>query len=280
MQLNSSTASVNLVGIDLLGTAAVSAEINSVSLIVNNSGGSGTGNVTGIRSAGTGTTTKNYSYTIVNTLIECTSAGAGTKRGIAVTTNNNLFVRNCEIIMARVSGLGNYIAAETTNGILQLEGCHCEGSDSDISQTGGAIRVLTTLLANATCNGINFTVLNFSSIFIFTDPGTIGTDNLRYFYPAGNVSTSIINYRVPRPAIIKNLIVNARIAPGAGNSSTVTIYKNGAATALAVTLSNTTLTNTNSTNAISFAAGDNYAVAHTGASGTNIADIVIQFEFY
>jgi hypothetical protein len=282
LRLTSSTANVSLTGIDLTGTSAVSCNLHNIALTIDNSGGSGTGNINGILSNGTGTTTKNYNYTIRNCIIECISNGAGTKRGVYIPGANHLYLKNCEIAMIRVAGLGSYIAAETNNSsaILQLESCLCNGSDADISQTLGTIALANTVLTNATSNNLNFTVLNYGNTLIFSDPGTIGNDNLRYFYPCNNVSTNPIEYRVFKPLIIKNLVVNARVAPGNNNSSTFTIYKNGVVTSLATTLVNTTITNTNSTDAVSYLAGDTYAVTHTGTSNTNISDTIIQIELY
>lgn len=59
---------------------------------------------------------------------------------------------------------------------------------------------------------------------------------------------------------IKKLYVRLNTAPGAGNSRTFTVYKNGSTTALTLTISNTDTTGNDTTHSFTVAAGDKLAL--------------------
>jgi hypothetical protein len=140
------------------------------------------------------------------------------------------------------------------------------------------MRLSNTRLYNATSNGLSFTSLEYVPTYVFSDPGTIGSNAARYFYPSGNVSSTPVSYRIFKPTIIKNLIVNARIAPTTGRTSTLTVYKNNVATTLTTTLSGNAVTGENTTVAVSFVPGDTFEVVHTGTNNSALADVIIQLE--
>jgi hypothetical protein len=279
LNMTSTTANVSITGIDIANITAV---IDDVSITTDNSGSSGTINNYTIISSTATTLTGNYQYPIRNSEFVCKSTASGTKRALLVNGNNTIFARNCQFFASRTAGLGSTGAVESNSAsaIIQLDSCHIEGQDFDISKTLGTIRVASCILFNGNSNALNFTVLNFNNSFTFSDPGTIGTDAVRYFYICENVSTNVIQFAIFKPTIIKNLIVNVRVAPGTANSSTFTLIKNGALTSLTVTLSGTATTGSDIVNAVSFAAGDLFGLRHIGAGGNNTSDSNIQIELY
>lgn len=67
----------------------------------------------------------------------------------------------------------------------------------------------------------------------------------------------------PNTFTVSNLYVQVQTAPGAGNSFTFTVVKNGVATALAVTISGTNNSGTDATDSIIFNAGDTISLQST-----------------
>lgn len=67
---------------------------------------------------------------------------------------------------------------------------------------------------------------------------------------------------------LTGLYVLLTAPPNTGKSYTFTVYKNGVATALTLTISGAAVTNTDSTHSVTFAAGDTIALASVSPSGT------------
>lgn len=80
--------------------------------------------------------------------------------------------------------------------------------------------------------------------------------------------------------VIKNLRVNIATAPGTNNSHTITLYKNGTSTPLAVTISGTSTSGSNTTDAVSVSAGDTISlfVSQSGTP-TGSGNATISFEY-
>jgi len=103
------------------------------------------------------------------------------------------------------------------------------------------------------------------------DPGvTVPTFN---FIAASNKSTwnttqTNRDTLVPAAQTLLGMVVRVLTAPGAGKSRTFAVYKNGAVTALSVTISDTNTQATISGASVSFSAGDTISFAQTAVGGS------------
>ena len=136
-------------------------------------------------------------------------------------------------------------------------------------------------------------VTNATSAFAFLGNGTFGAlgtdvfagvqganttaDGATYYQPAlGHTFspvTSATAYAVPVPraGTARNLRVVLTTAPGGSDTNTLTVYKNGSATALAVAITGASTTGSDLADSVSFAAGDTIMVGNllTGGSISN-----------
>jgi len=227
-------------GIVLPGTTSKTSQIRNVCITINNSSASivGSSNVYGINSIGTGVP-DNTEVCVANTAIDVRSIGNGNARGILVNTANTLIVRDTEIIAIGVGGGGSFIGAETANvnAELELNFSSASGTTADISQTLGTLAIEDTKLINYNANGFGFTANPYPNTMVFADSGTL-PGGTRYMRPGTDTpSTSEIVLPFAKQAIIKSLTVRSRVAPGAGDTDTWTLRKNGVNTALQVQLS-------------------------------------------
>ncbi len=106
--------------------------------------------------------------------------------------------------------------------------------------------------------------------------------NANYFAVAGlAVSDSLAGYGgrsvVPHAGQIQCLMVRADAAPGAGNSYTLTLYKNGVATSLAVTISGASTSGYDNTHIVSVNPGDYLTLVRT--KGGSPADTYLEWAF-
>jgi hypothetical protein len=285
MQLTS-TVHVNLIGIAFPGTTTQTSKIRNAVLTVDNSSASSTGtsNVYGIYSNGTGTPD-----TSVSTARACTitvrSSGLGTKRGVLVDTNiNNFNVRDVNFLVSNVGGgSGSYIAAEVNKSGAQisLRLVALQGPTADISQTAGTIFLGSANLLGSGTNNLAFTAVQQPSQLLWADPGNLPQNATRFYRPGtASVTTTEILLRLSQRAVVKALSVRSLTGPGGTVTDTWTIRKNGVDTVLTVSLTGSQTSNINSTNAITFQAGDTISLKVVTGSGTATTDSVIQVDVF
>jgi len=119
-----------------------------------------------------------------------------------------------------------------------------------------------------------------SSFMFFSDPGSIPAGT-RYMRPgSATVTANEIFFRFTRPVTVKNLSVNARIAPGAGKIDVFTVRKEAADTTLTVSLTNANLYVLDSTHSVSFAAGERFSLKLLGGVNTATNDVIVTVEVY
>jgi hypothetical protein len=130
MKLTSS-GHYTLKGMVFGGTTTVTAKLRTCVLTVDNSAAdaSGTSVVTGVESSGTGTlSAASFSFnSLKGSTINVYSNGAGNKRGILVSTSNNMTTRDLNIYVAQptsTASTGSYVGVETADssnlGSIQL----------------------------------------------------------------------------------------------------------------------------------------------------------------
>jgi hypothetical protein len=97
------------------------------------------------------------------------------------------------------------------------------------------------------------------------------TGSNRFLIPWSNATTATeADANVPLPSgTATKLVVSLTVAPGAGNSATITIRKNGSSTALTCTVHGTATTCTDTADSVTFADGDLLSISYTEASAAS-----------
>jgi hypothetical protein len=128
LQLNSSNATTNLVGIALPGSTSITSKFRTGVLTVNNSGlSAGTStNVTGILSNGSGTLgNADFSFNFTRGVtVNVYSNGGGNKRGILVSAANAITFRDTNIYVAEppdVTSNGSYVGVESADVLCSVQ---------------------------------------------------------------------------------------------------------------------------------------------------------------
>jgi hypothetical protein len=274
---------VQLRGIVFPGTTSATAKVRTITLTVDNSGaGAGTSNVYGIHSNGTGTPAQQTPALRAST-ITVNSTGAGSKRGILVSTANSYHIRDSNVNVTN-SSTGSAIGVETSNAsaVFTAHTSTISGTNSntptaaaDISQTAGSITIATTDLVNANANGLGFTTNVSPNVLVWTYTGNVPANTkfmqLGNAIPSANEMDVYCNQRL----LVKALSIQTTSAPG--STDTYTLFKNGAATNFIVSLTTPNLSNINNSQSVSFNAGDRIALQVTrGSSGASNPVVVME----
>ncbi|MGE7904737.1 hypothetical protein ACQKNS_10125 [Peribacillus sp. NPDC094092] len=284
LQLTSSNH-VNLIGVAFPGTTSQTAKIRTTSIKVDNSTAptTGTSNVYGIHSFGTGNTSDNVDA-VRSSEITVNSAGLGIKRALLVNTNTHRFnCRDSNLLLTNAGGAGSYIGAEVNQAGAQLfiRASTVQGVTADVSQTAGILSIGTTNLSNSHANNLGFSTVLQPSTIIWGDPGSLPKGTVRFYRPgSASVANTEIFIRLSQKCLLKALDVRAVIGPGTSNTDTWTIRKNGVDTPLTVSLSGSQTSNINNNVSVSFQAGDNLSLKVTTSSGTAVSDTVLQVDVF
>lgn len=277
-----SSSHVQLRGIVFPGTTSATANARDLTLTVDNSSASsvGTSNIYGIHSTGTGQPGEYISQLRASTIV-VNSIGGGVKRGILVDSASSFHVRDSNII-AQGTGSGSFIGSESnnSNAVITLRTSTINGSSADISQSQGAVTVVSTDLANANANGLGFLTRIIPAILIWADPGILplGTSFMRP--GTGTSASSEVFVRVTQPLIIKQLSIQAQVAPGIGNTDTFTLRKNSIDTLLNVSLSGTAIQNISDNTSVSFTTGDLISLKIIRGLNSITQDVVLVMDAY
>lgn len=281
----STTANINLTGIEFPSSSTTSSKLRSLDLYVTATG-VGTGECIGIKVSAT-TGLDPYFTNIRASTIRTYSVQSGRERAIYIDGINGKF--NCRDTVLWSDGIGgNCIAAETnaTSSILVLTTSSCFGSFADVSQTVGSIILSSTCLRNGNVNGNNLSQCISTGIIFFADTGTIGTTvGPRYLRPGNAVLGNVEQFLTfGRPTMVHNLRVQV-VDGGVGTRTyTITINKNNVPTALSVLLTGAAgpVIVADTTNALAYTTGDKISCQIVvGGSGTPTAsDILVQVEIY
>lgn len=242
LQLTSS-ANVALTGISI----PTSAVLSSINLTVSNTSG-GSSNIYGINATGAG-----VESTVDEATIDVTASGTSSTRGVFVGSTHAIIV-NDSTITATNSGTGTTIGVETngaagtsaTINASTISGIS-SGTSADISQGANtAMSIQATTLVNSTANGLFFTTPrspNTINWTIFNALATTVDTGIHFLLPGTSTNplpSAVVGsapaYIVPQKCLAKNLrAATYEAAPGV-NPTVFTLYKNGVATPLVVTL--------------------------------------------
>ena len=107
------------------------------------------------------------------------------------------------------------------------------------------------------------------------------TGNNNFLIPWGSsTSTTEANANVPLPSgTASKLVVSLTVAPGAGQSATLTIRKNGGNTALTCTLSGTATTCADTADSVTFSNGDLLSILYTETATAAASRVRFSFEY-
>jgi hypothetical protein len=194
LNLTSATNGVVLKGIDVLGSAAQSAKLRTAVVNVSSTA-AGAATVYGIYSAGTSTTDLTSSDFCRACTLNVHYAGTGGLcRGIYLGGANRINVRDTNIFVRDgvFPSTEDIIGCETDHpsAYLQIKTSSVYGAKADISQTRGAISIVSTELVNSTANGYGFRT-NTSPIFM--DFGVIGNFKSNTLTPLGYLMPGTLN---------------------------------------------------------------------------------------
>lgn len=226
-----STEHVQLRGIvhDSMATQSVPTLIYNVTLLIDNSqAGAGSSDIYGIYMTGTGNVGFIGDF-IVNGLIQVTSTGNGKKRGIYIDSPTLLELVGPIVIMF---GGTDSIALETDNPAVfcvsqagSLNGDFFLGSP-DISQTQGTISLDFTYLGNSNASGIGFGTLIVPSQYIWGNTSVIGGAQTYYLRPGtAELADDPVVISASQKFLAKAITVHALVAPGLGETTTITVQR-------------------------------------------------------
>lgn len=255
--------------------------ISSTIITVDNSNaGAGTSNVYGVYFTGLGDSPL-IADVMLDGSITVVSTGNGAKRGILVDSSSVLEVI---IPLIQVFGGTNSMGIEVNNpaAIVACQSGAVGGDTADISQTQGMLDLASTYLINSTANGLGFTTLIYPSNFIWGDPDTpIGGSQTLYLRPGtGGGSATPIFIGASQKFLAKRLSVRVIVPPGIGQSTTWTVQRNSADTALSVTLTDNNLEAARDDISIHFDNGDKMSIKMVTSAGAMTGDALVIVDIY
>jgi hypothetical protein len=238
-----SAGNYNLVGVEYVSGASITAKIRTCVINVTSTTVNGP-SITGALSAGTSVTTFSATDAIARTTINVISSSTGVSRGVYVSGPNRFTVRETNIY-ARGTG-SNIIGFETNNAsaVAAIRTSTVSGTLYDVNRNLGTMLIGGTDLVNNTANGNSFTATQAPASFSFGTINGLGT-NRRYYMLTGTIPVGqLVNEAktnpydplntLPVPVTQVSLIITVTMAyqPAlpVGTSITLNIYKNSSLT--------------------------------------------------
>lgn len=239
MTLTSHTDNIELIGIKIDNSTSTTSKVRTCVLNVTHTN-TGSTRVYGLYATGTSNTSPNSSNLFRATTINTSTSGVGGSKGIFIGGSLRAVFRDTNIYSSGSTGAGG---CETTNSgsILELRKCTVSGSSFDISQSTGSILLDSTDLVNSLANNKGFTVSVSPSELIFGIAGNMSPNTTYYLVPgilpiASLSTTTPFETPVIQNTLFFKLYVKFSGTISGGDSIVFTIYKNGVATELQVTL--------------------------------------------
>lgn len=275
-----STGHYNIRGIVLPGTTSITSKIKNTNLLIDNSSAwsTGTSNIYGIHSNGTGVSY--VSHAINNCNININSAGSGNKRGILSDTNNSLSINSTNIcVMGTTGSFG--IETNSTGAKINIYSSYINSKGSDISQTLGSINLGQTVLEHSTANNLGFSVKNFTSKMIFANPGNVNSNSILFMYPGTYITTTNeIQINMNQDCLIRSLSIIAQTGPGGTLIDTFTLRKNGIDTTLTTSLVGDMTNNSNNSVSVNFEKNDLLSLKIETSLDTMLSNVTVVLDVY
>jgi hypothetical protein len=238
-----SAGNYNLVGVEYVSGASITAKIRTCVINVTSTTVNGP-SITGALSAGTSATTFSATDAIARTTINVISSSTGVSRGVYVSGPNRFTVRETNIY-ARGTG-SNIIGFETNDAsaVSAIRTSTISGALYDVNRNLGTMLIGGTDLVNNTANGNSFTATQAPASFSFGTINGLGT-NRRYYMLTGTIPVGqLVNeaktnpydplLALPVPVTQLSLVITVTMAyqPALppGTAVTLNIYKNSSLT--------------------------------------------------
>jgi hypothetical protein len=280
----SSSANVNLIGVDFPSGTSINAKLrNSIWTITSTATGSPT--IIGALSGGTSSTAYSSPNAIQRTTLNVISSSTGVTRGILVSGANRFAVRDI-VVYARGTGT-DIIGVETTNAsaYAEIKTSTISGTLYDINRTAGDILIGFTDLRNNKANGNSFSVVTESSTTTFATVGNPSGNSTYYLVPGtstiNQLPTSPFEVPVPQNMILFVATIRYSGTIGAGVSVSMHIHKNGGASpvyTLALTTGQTS--KVDQTKSVDFSQGDTYHVEFITVGNPSSGNFTATLGFY
>lgn len=236
----SSSANVNLVGVLFVSTTdVIDAKLRPMVLNVTSTA-SGGGNVYGVQSSSTSTTSATFSSSsaIRGSTINVTASGTGAVRGIMIDGPNRFIIR--DTIVYVTGAATNIRGVETTSALNQgsvaelktssIYGLSTAGATgADIERTAGSIILNATDLVNANANSKGFSVKTEPSNIFYGVVDNIGNAThylLPGTIPYASLSTTVCGVPFSQKVIAFEAIFTAANALIGGDVATFNLHKN------------------------------------------------------
>jgi hypothetical protein len=234
-----SSGNYNLVGVEYVSGASITAKIRTCVINVTSTTVNGP-SITGALSAGTSATTFSATDAIARTTINVISSSTGVSRGVYVNGANRFTVRETNIY-ARGTGT-NIIGFESNNAsaVTAIRTSTISGTLYDVNRALGTMLIGGTDLVNNTANGNSFTATQAPASFSLGVSGNL-SNNYRYYMLTGtSQATQLTNEAKTNPydpakalpipvtqlsLIIANTMAYSNAMP-VGTAITFFIYKN------------------------------------------------------
>lgn len=178
-----SAGNYNLVGVEYVSGASITAKIRTCVINVTSTTVNGP-SITGALSAGTSATTFSATDAIARTTINVISSSTGVSRGVYVSGPNRFTVRETNIY-ARGTG-SNIIGFETNDAsaVSAIRTSTVSGTLYDVNRALGTMLIGATDLVNNTANGNSFTATQAPASFSLGVSGNL-SNNYRYYMLTG-----------------------------------------------------------------------------------------------
>ena len=239
----SSSGNYNLVGVEYVSGASITAKIRT-SVINVTSTTVNAPTIIGALSSGVSATTFSSTDAIARTTINVTSSSTGISRGIYVNGANRFTIRE-SVIYARGTG-SNIVGFECNNAssVVAIRTSTIDALLYDVNRTSGTMLIGATDLVNNTANGNSFTPTQAPASFSFGTINGLGT-NRRYYMLTGTLPVAQLTNEaktnaydpllaLPVPVTQVSLIIAVTMAyqPALPVATAVTlfIYKNSSLT--------------------------------------------------
>ena len=190
----------------------------------------------GIYCSATGSTTVNSVSTIRGTTINAT--GSTTGYGIYLHGDSRLSLRDTVVFASHIGAI-----CDVSGSFLDLKTSTISGTTADISQTYGTIIVTSTDLVHSNANGYGLTVGIYPNVMVYSIYGDIKTTTKHWLYPGavtfGDLPTTAFGFSVTQKCLIHDLTIRARVAPGGGYTTTITVKNANTSAFLSIGLTDT-----------------------------------------
>ena len=265
--------------------------------------------------------TVQWEFIVEDNVNRCMITGGHQNPLNATTTEFNALAGG-DLWAVNTVGFNNFlsplpVSGKFTNWFVELSGAPGAGTSYTIGLRSNALVILTTTISGTATTGNDTSLVTATEgegIEIRSNPSSIPTVRFAwwgvcfepdepYFYPVLCGSTDIpatgefnslfssgqvwgateSSFRVRvKMGAYKNLYMSTGTPPGVGQTATLTVYKNGIATSLSVTLSDTATLAGNTTFVLETVDDDELSIEYTQSVGAAVTDLgwsVAQFTY-